>query len=81
MEDPVQAVVGTGVAAVLPRIPSNATSMLPFSLVVRVEPLLSSELRADLTTGEASGLLDVAMLEVAATVEHDAVSIGEEGSN
>jgi hypothetical protein len=81
MEDPVQAVVGTGVAAVQPRIPSNATSMLLFSLVVRVEPLLSSEVRADLTTGEASDLLDVAMLEVAATVEHDAVSIGEEGSN
>ena len=54
---------------------------MPFGLVVRVEPLLSSEVRADLTTGEASDLLDVAMLEVAATAEHDAVSIGEEGSN
>jgi hypothetical protein len=61
MEDPVQAVVGTGVAALLPHIPSNATSILPFGLVVRVEPLLSSEVRADLTTGEASDLAGVAM--------------------
>jgi hypothetical protein len=66
MEDPVQAIVVTGVTAAPPHISSSAAVILPFDMGVWVEPPLTSEVRAGSIIREASDLADVALHEIAA---------------